>query len=33
MKRVLVMSLLIAAVGASAAFAADPSPGDFKNAA
>ena len=33
MKRVLVVSLLIAALGAPAAFAADPTPADFKNAA
>jgi len=33
MKRVLVVSLLVAAIGAPAAFAADPTPADFKNAA
>ena len=33
MRRVLVVSLLVAAIGAPAAFAADPTPADFKNAA
>ncbi len=33
MKRVVVVSLLLAALVAPAAFAADPSPADFKNAA
>ncbi len=33
MRRVLVVSLLLVAIGAPAAFAADPSPADFKNAA
>jgi hypothetical protein len=33
MKRVLVVSLSLAALVAQAAFAADPSPADFKNAA
>jgi hypothetical protein len=33
MKRLMVVSLLVAAFGAPAAFAADPTPADFKNAA
>ena len=33
MRRVLVVSLLVGAIAAPAAFAADPTPADFKNAA